>query len=103
MGENVATLALGLRPRQGLTKMKAKRDTWESHFMFPGVQESAREWIGTLPSELPLWELESWWNPKFLERNFKGQNQLDLGLPYIIRNLLERKCLKWACMTHLDT
>jgi len=39
----VATLALGLRPRQGLTKVWAKNQAWESHFMFLGVWESVRE------------------------------------------------------------
>jgi hypothetical protein len=28
---------------------------------------------------------------------------MDWGVPYIIGNLLEPRCLKWACMTHLDT
>jgi hypothetical protein len=28
---------------------------------------------------------------------------LDWGVPYIIRKYLERRCLKWARMTHLDT
>jgi hypothetical protein len=42
------------------------------------------------------------WTLKFLEGNFKGQNSLDGGVPYIIRSLLEHRCLKWACMTHLD-
>jgi len=28
---------------------------------------------------------------------------MDLNVPYIIENLLERKCLKWARMTHLET
>jgi hypothetical protein len=28
---NVATLTLGLRPRQGLTKVRAKNEVWESH------------------------------------------------------------------------
>jgi hypothetical protein len=27
---------------------------------------------------------------------------MDWGILYIIRKLLERRCLKWACMTHLD-
>jgi hypothetical protein len=35
-------------------------------------------------------------------RIFKGQNPLDWGVPYIIENLLERRYLKWARMTHLD-
>jgi len=39
----VATLTLGLRPRQGLAKVQAKYEAWESHFMLPGVQESVRE------------------------------------------------------------
>jgi hypothetical protein len=32
-----------------------------------------------------------------------GQNSLNWKFPYIIRKLLECKCLKWACITHLDT
>jgi len=50
-------LALGSRPRQGLAKVWAKYEAWESHFMLMGVQECVREWTLTLPSELPLWEL----------------------------------------------
>jgi hypothetical protein len=33
----VATLALGLRLRQGLVRVWAKREAWESHFMLSGV------------------------------------------------------------------
>jgi hypothetical protein len=55
----------------------------------------------TFSSELPLWELESQWTPKFSENNFKGQNPLDWSVIYIIKKKLERKCLKWARMTHL--
>jgi hypothetical protein len=33
----VATLALGSRPRQGLARLWAKREAWESHLMFPWV------------------------------------------------------------------
>jgi hypothetical protein len=40
---NVATLALGSRPRQGLAKVRVKNEARESHFMLPGVQESVRE------------------------------------------------------------
>jgi hypothetical protein len=28
---------------------------------------------------------------------------MDRGVPYIIEKLLELRCLKWACMTRLDT
>jgi len=33
----VATLALGSRPKQGLTKVRAKNEAQESHFMLPRV------------------------------------------------------------------
>jgi hypothetical protein len=36
---NVATLALGSRPKQGLTKVRAKNEAHESHFMLSGVGE----------------------------------------------------------------
>ncbi len=59
-------------------------------------------WTSTLPSELPLWELESQWILKSLESHGRGQNTSDWRVPYIIEKLLERRCLNWACMTHLD-
>jgi hypothetical protein len=98
----VATLTLGLRPRQELARVRAKKETQESHLMLSGVQENVREQTLTLPSELPLWELKSWWTFKFSESNCRGQNPLDWGVLYIIEKLLERRYLKWARMTHLD-
>jgi hypothetical protein len=56
--------------------------------MLPGVQESAKEWTPTLPSELPLWELESQWILKSSKGDGKGQNSLDWKVIYIIENLL---------------
>jgi len=35
--QNVVTLALGSRPRQGLTRLQAKSEAQESHRMLPGV------------------------------------------------------------------
>jgi len=49
------------------------------------------------------WELESWWTFKFSESNWKGQNPLDRIVFYIIGKLLDRRCLKWARMTHLSS
>jgi hypothetical protein len=54
-------------------------------------------------SELPFWELESQWTPESLEGDYRGQNSFGWDVLYIIEKLLELKCLKWACMTHLDT
>ncbi len=62
-----------------------------------------REWNPTLPSEFPLWELESRWTFESLGNNYKGQNSLDLSILYTIENPLECKFLKWVCMTHLST
>jgi hypothetical protein len=74
---SVATLTLGSRPRQWLTRVRTKKEARESHFMLPGVQKNVREGTLTLPKELPLWELESWWTPKYLESDSRGQNLLD--------------------------
>jgi hypothetical protein len=71
--------------------------------MLPRMWESGREWTSTLLSELPLWELESQLTSEFSKSNCRSQNQLDWNIVYIIRKLLERRCLKWARMTHLDT
>jgi hypothetical protein len=39
----VATLALGFRPKQGLVRVRAKREAKESHIMLPGMYKSVRE------------------------------------------------------------
>jgi hypothetical protein len=44
--------------------VQAKSETQESHFMMSRVWENVKEWTPTLPSELPLWELESKWTSK---------------------------------------
>jgi hypothetical protein len=59
------------------------------------------EWTSTLPNEFSLWELESWWTSEFSKGDRKGQNSLDWIVSYTIEKLLERRCWKWACMTHL--
>jgi hypothetical protein len=81
--------------------VRANSEARESHFMFweCGSVRECEEWTSTLPSELPLWELEFWWTPKFSKSNYKGQNPLDWKVLYIIGNFLERRCPKWACIT----
>jgi len=98
---SVITLTLSSWLKQGLANVQAKNETQESHFMFSGVQESVKEWTPTLPSELLFWELKSKWTFKFSKGDCRGQNSLDWKFPYIIRKLLELRCLKWAHMTHL--
>jgi hypothetical protein len=87
----VATLALGLRPRQkackGMGQEKCER-IWG--------------WRLTFPSEFPFWELESQWTPEPSKSNCRAQNTLHWGVIYIIGKILKCRCLKWAHMTHLD-
>ncbi len=42
------------------------------------------------------------WSPEPSKNDCIGQNPLDSKVTYIIKNLLEHRCLKGACMTHLD-
>jgi hypothetical protein len=46
-----------------------------------------------------FWELKSQWTFECSKSDCKGQTSLDW---YTIRKLLERKCLKWARMSHLS-
>jgi hypothetical protein len=98
----VATLALGLRPRQRSCKVAGQKEAQESHHILSGVWENVKEWTLTLPRQLPLWEMESQWTPETLESNFRGQNSIACGVLYIIEKLLELRCLKWARIAHLD-
>ncbi len=66
------------------------------------MQKSVKERTLTLPSELPCWELESQWTPKCSKSDYKGQNPMAQGVLYIIGKILKLRCLKWACITHLD-
>jgi hypothetical protein len=42
-----------------------------------GMWENVKEWTFALPSELPLWELESRWTLEFSKSDCKGQNPLN--------------------------
>jgi hypothetical protein len=96
-------LNLRLATKARVCKGAGQEWAWKSHIMLSGMQKSVREWTLTLPSEFPFWELESWWTPKFSKSTCRGQNSLDWKVRYIIETFVERICLKWAHMTHLDT
>jgi hypothetical protein len=51
----------------------------------------------------PRLRLQHWWTLESSKGNFKGQNSWDWRVPYIIRKLLELRCLKWARIIYLDT
>jgi hypothetical protein len=98
----VATLALGSRPKQGVGRLWAKKETRESLHMLLGVQ---KVW-GNEPSHSQVNSHVGNWSPKMtlesLERNYRGQNSLPWSNIYIIENLLKRRYLKWARIAHLD-
>ncbi len=101
----VATLALGLRPRQGVARLRAKRKTWESHHMLlrvPKSVKSLREWTLTLLNELPCWELESQMDSWIFRTWLQGSKPIALKSYLYHWKLLKRKCLKWARIAHLD-
>jgi hypothetical protein len=67
-------------PNLGLiTKAKAWKGAGQKckprvTFAFLGMWECGKEWIHTLLSGLPFWELESLWNPEFSRKDFSSQN-----------------------------
>jgi hypothetical protein len=67
-----------------------------------GIWESVKIEPPHYQMDSQLWELEFQWTPKSSGSDCRGQNPLDWGALYIIEKLLELRCLKWACMTHLD-
>jgi hypothetical protein len=103
---DVATLALGSQPRQRHCKGASQEDvrelSQEEVRECKKVWRSVREWTLTLPRQLALWEMESRWTPETSESDYRGQNPMARGVLYIIGKLLERKCLKWAHIVHLD-
>jgi len=46
--------------------------------------------------------MESRWTLKTSKTDLRGQNSIACGVFYIIGKLLERRCLKWAPIAHLD-
>jgi hypothetical protein len=98
------TAMIAYNQSKGLQKCGPKMKLG-SHISCSREVESMGEcenWTSTLPSELPLWELDSRWTPEYSKINCRGQNPLDWGGLYNVKKLLEPKCLKWARMTHLD-
>jgi hypothetical protein len=65
----VTTLALGSWPKQGFVKVRAKCETWESHFMLPGMWEGVKEWtpFGVL-GQNDIWVLVLWPDTKYTIR-----------------------------------
>jgi len=61
-----------------------------------GMNPHTPKWSPTLGVEILM-------DSKTFKRWLQGSNSLDWRVTYIIKKILERKCLKWARMTHLGT
>jgi hypothetical protein len=68
----------------------------------PGMKASVKEWTFRLLRELPLWEFGVPLDSQIFKEQLQGSNLMDWTFLYTIGKLLQRRCLKWACMTHLD-
>jgi hypothetical protein len=79
---SVATLALGSRPKQRACKVANQEGSLgvTSHAL--GVK-SVKEWMLRFPRQLPLWEMESRWTPKFSKGDCRGQNSMACHCPLI--------------------
>jgi hypothetical protein len=87
----VATVALGSRPRQGLARLRAKREAWEW-----------RKVWGNEPSHSQRSFHFGSWTPECSENDCKGQNPMPWRVLYTIGKILKCRCLKWVHITHLD-
>jgi hypothetical protein len=73
---NVATLALGSRPRRKVARLRAKEGDPGVTSHAPGSAKSVREGTLTLPNELPCWELESQMDSQIFRARLQGSNPL---------------------------
>jgi hypothetical protein len=101
--EIVATLTLGSWPKQrnlqGCGPRGSLRVTLhapESVGKCEGMNSHTPKWTSFLGDGVPV-------DSRIFRRWLQGSNLRAWRVPYIIEKLLERRCLKWARVTHLDT
>jgi hypothetical protein len=95
-GKNIARVRTKRKPES-----QGKRKPG-SHITY---SRSVRKCEGVNPHILkatPTWEMESRWTSETSESNYRGQNSMAHGVLYIIGKFLERRCLKWARLAHLN-
>ncbi len=74
----VSTLALGSRPKQGLAKVWAKNEAWESHSMLLGVWESVKEWTLHTPKWTPTLRVGVPMDSQIFREQFQGSKPIRL-------------------------
>jgi hypothetical protein len=98
---NVTTLALGSWPRRGL-QGGGPKERPGNHFTCYGNAKNVRNEPShsQVNSQVGSWSPK--WTPESSKRDWRAQNSLPQKVIYVFGNLLKRKCLKWACIAHLD-
>jgi hypothetical protein len=95
--------SFGLATKVRACKVMGQERKPGSHI--PCSREYKRVWVNE-PSHSQVNSHFGSWSPNgllnLLEGNYKCQNPLDYRVSYNIINLLKHRCLKWACMNHLD-
>ncbi len=93
-GKYYHNLSLGFTTKaRGLEKCGPKVQPG-SHIHNLGSVGEHEEMSHTLPNGLPLWELESRWISKFFLNDLRGQNLLNLKVPYTIEIFWGCRCQK---------
>jgi hypothetical protein len=88
--------SLGLATKAMVYKVASQEEAWEWRKVW-GNEPSHSQ------GSFHFGSFESQWIPEFSKNDCKGQNPMDWRVLYIIGKLLKQQCLKWACMTNLDT
>jgi hypothetical protein len=99
----VATLALGSQLRQGLARVWTKKASPRvtSHALgnvgeCEGMNPHTPKWIPILRIQVPM-------DSQIFSEQLQGSKFIELRSSLYHQKVLECICLKWACMTHLDT
>jgi hypothetical protein len=101
--QNCCNPSIGLATKaKGLQGCGPRRSLGITSHTPGSVRKCEGVWTLTLPTQLPFWEMEFRWTPKISKSDFRGQNSMSCDALHIIRNLLKRRCLKWARIAHLD-
>jgi len=82
---------------KGLQGCEPKGSPWVT----PHALGSVEKCEGVNP-RTPTWEMKTKWTLESSKGDCMGENSMAWGVLYTIRKLLERRCLKWARIAHLD-
>jgi hypothetical protein len=98
---DVTTLALGSQPKQGFTKLQAKKEA-RSHTTYSQECERCEGLNPPTPREFHFGSWNFGGPLNFQRAIARVKIQWIEKVLYIIENILKRRYLKWACIAHLN-